>query len=97
MLELQGLNGESLVLDGEWIDKLRVGNSRGRNPISSYRETTVNEFTRRKRILFGEKEELLQVIVSAQNHMAVTVPAEKRAEVERFVQALEQAKAGAGS
>ena len=96
MIELEGINNESLVLDGEWIDKLRLGNSRARNPVSSYRETTVNEFTRRKRILFGEKEELLQVIVSCQNHMAVTVPVEKRAEVDRFVEALERAKAGGG-
>lgn len=96
MLTLEGLNGESLVLDGEWIEKLRVGTTRGRNPVSSYRDTTINEFTRRKPVFFGQKESLLQVVVSCQNHMSLTVPAERRAEVESFVDSLERAKAEAG-
>lgn len=93
MLTLEGINGESLVLDGEWIEKLRVGDSRARNPVSSYHDTTVNEFTRRKKVFFGEKEPLLQLVVSCQNHMGLTVSAEKRAEVDHFVAELEKAKA----
>jgi hypothetical protein len=96
MLTLEGLNGESIVLDGEWIEKLRLGNSRARNPISSYSGTQTNEFSRRKKILFGEKEHLLQVVVSAQNHMALTLPADRKADVDAFVSELEKAKAAAG-
>ena len=69
MLELHGINGESLVFDGDWIEKLRVGNSRARNPISSYSQTTMNEFSRRKKLFRGEKEQLIQLVVSCQNHM----------------------------
>lgn len=96
MLSLEGINGESIVLDGDWIEKLRLGNSRARNPVGSYRETNTNEFTRRTKLLFGEKEHLIQVVVSCQNHMSVIVPAEKRDEVDRFVAELEKASAGAG-
>lgn len=91
MIELKGINGESLVLDGEWVEKLRLGNSRARNPVSSYRETSTNEFSRRKKLFRGEKEQLIQIVVSCQNHMSLIVPAEQRAEVDRFVAELERA------
>ncbi len=96
MVTLEGLAGESIVLDGEWIEKLRLGNSRARNPVSSYTGTRTSELTRRKKILFGEKEHLIQVIVSCQNHMALMVPAERKAEVDAFVAELERAKTAAG-
>jgi hypothetical protein len=95
VLTLEGIDGESIVLDGNWIEKLRIGNSRARNPISSYKETQVKDFTRRKKVFFGEKEELIQITVVCQNFMSLIVPAERRADVEGFVAALDEAKAAA--
>jgi hypothetical protein len=95
VLTLEGIDGESIVLDGNWIEKLRIGNSRARNPISSYRETQINDFTRRKKLFFGEKEELIQITVACDNFMSLIVPAERRADVERFIAALGEAKAAA--
>ena len=73
-----------------------MGNSRARNPISSYSGTQTSELTRRKKILFGEKEHLIQVVMSCQNHMALMVPAESKGQVDAFVAELERAKAAAG-
>ena len=92
MLELQGINGESLVFDGDWIEKQRDGESRARNPIGSYRQTTMNEFSRREKLLRGEKEQLIQLVVGCQKHMSLIVPAEQRAEVDRFVAELDRAR-----
>lgn len=95
MFRIDGINGESIVVDGNWVEKLRAGSMRGRNPASQYTETKINEMSRRKKIFGGEKEELLQVIVGVGTYFSVTVPAAKRAEVDALIAELEQARARA--
>lgn len=95
MFRINGINGESIVIDGNWVEKLRSGSSRGRNPVTQYSGTQINEISRRTKLFGGEKEQLLQVVVNVGTFFSVTVPAEKRAEVDALIAALEQARAGA--
>jgi hypothetical protein len=97
MFRIDGINGESIVVDGNWVEKLRTNTSRGRNPADKYAGTDIKEFTRRKKIFGGEKEELLQVTVNVGTFYSLTVPAERRAEVDALIAALEKARDSANS
>ncbi|MCT7659779.1 hypothetical protein [Mycobacterium deserti] len=92
MFRIDGINGESIVVDGAWVEKLRANTSRGRNPADQYSGTEVKELTRRKKLFGGEKEHLLQVIVSVGTFYSLMVPAERRAEVDALIAELEQAR-----
>ena len=85
------MNGESIVVDGNWVEKLRSGSSRGRNPADQYAGTDIKETTRRTKLFGGEKETLLQVIVNVGTFYSLTVPAARRAEVDALVAELEAA------
>jgi hypothetical protein len=97
MFRIDGINGESIVVDGNWVEKLRTNTSRGRNPADKYSGTDIKEISRRKKIFGGEKEELLQVIVNVGTYYSLTVPAEKRAEVDALIAELEKARDSATS
>ena len=84
------MNGESIVVDGNWVEKLRSGSSRGRNPADQYAGTDVKEISRRTKLFGGEKEQLLQVIVNVGTYYSLTVPAERRSEVDALVAELER-------
>ena len=57
-------DGESIVVDAGWIEKFRLNDLKTRAPAQDYIDAEVKETSRRKGMLFGEKEELLQVLVS---------------------------------
>ena len=94
---IDGIDGESIVVDGNWVEKLRTNTSRGRNPADKYAGTQVKEFSRRKKLFGGEKEQLLQVIVNVGTFYSLNVPAERRAEVDALIAALEKARDSATS
>jgi hypothetical protein len=97
MFRIDGINGESIVVDGNWVEKLRTNTSRGRNPADKYAGTDIKELTRRKKLFGGEKEQLLQVIVNVGTFYSLTVPAERRAEVDALIAELEKARDSARS
>jgi hypothetical protein len=97
VFRIDGVNGESIVVDGNWVEKLRSGSSRGRNPADQYSGTQIKEISRRKKLFGGEKEDLLQVIVNVGTYYMLTVPAEQRAEVDALIAELEQARDRASS
>ena len=97
MFRIDGINGESIVVDGNWVEKLRTNTSRGRNPADKYSGTDIKEITRRKKIFGGEKEVLLQLVVNVGTFYSLTVPAENRAEVDALIAALEKARDSATS
>jgi predicted metal-dependent peptidase len=97
MFRIDGVNGESIVVDGNWVEKLRSGTSRGRNPADQYSGTQIEELTRRKKLFGGEKEHLLQVIVNVGTFYSLMVPAERRAEVDALIAELEKARERATS
>jgi hypothetical protein len=92
MFRIDGINGESIVVDGNWVEKLRTGTSRGRNPADQYSGTDVKEFSRRKKLFGGEREDLLQVVVSVGTFYSLTVPAERRGDVDALIAELERAR-----
>lgn len=92
MFRIDGIGGESIVVDGNWVEKLRSGTSRGRNPADQYSGTEVTEISRRKKLFGSEREELLQVIVSVGTFYSLTVPAERRADVDALIAELESAR-----
>jgi hypothetical protein len=59
--------------------------------------TDIKAISRRKKIFGGEKEELLQVIVNVGTFYSLTVPAERRAEVDALIAELEKARDSATS
>jgi hypothetical protein len=90
MLKLEGINLDSVTVDGGWLEKRRRGDTRGRFPLEEFKGATVNELSRRKKILFGEKEELLQVLLNfGTATVSIQVPAERRAEVNELIALLE--------
>ncbi|MDF2828823.1 MAG: hypothetical protein K0R01_2106 [Mycobacterium sp.] len=97
MFRIDGINGESIVVDGNWVEKLRTGSSRGRNPADQYSGTDVKEFSRRKKLFGTEKEHLLQVTVSVGTFYSLQVPAERRADVDALIAELERARESATS
>lgn len=97
MFRIDGLNGESIVVDGNWVEKLRSGSSRGRNPADQYSGIDIKEISRRTKLFGGEKEQLLQVIVNVGTYYSLTVPAERRSEVDALVAELESARDRASS
>lgn len=97
MFRIDGMNGESIVVDGSWVEKLRSGSSRGRNPADQYAGTDIEETSRRTKLFGGEKEQVLQVIVNVGTYYSLTVPAERRSEVDALVAELEKARDRASS
>lgn len=97
MFRIDGLNGESIVVDGNWVEKLRSGSSRGRNPADQYSGIDIKEISRRTKLFGGEKEQLLQVIVNVGTYYSLTVPAERRSEIDALVAELENARDRASS
>ncbi len=92
MFRIDGINGESIVVDGNWVEKLRANTSRGRNPADKYAGTDIKEISRRKKLFSSEREELLQLTVNVGTFYSLIVPAEKRAEVDALIAALEKAR-----
>lgn len=97
MFRIDDIDGESIVVDGNWVEKLRTKTSRGRDPADRHSGTQIKEFSRRKKLFGGEKEQLLQVIVNVGTFYSLNVPAERRAEVDALVAELAKARARAAS
>jgi hypothetical protein len=97
VFRIDGINGEAIVVDGNWVEKLRSGSSRGRNPADQYGGTEVKEISRRKKLFGGEKEQLLQLTVNVGTYYSLMVPAERRDQVDRLIAELEKARDAASS
>jgi hypothetical protein len=92
VFRIDGINGESIVVDGVWVEKLRANTSIGRNPADRYTGTDVTELTRRKKLFGGEKEHLLQLTIGVGTFYSLMVPAEKRADVDALLRELDAAR-----
>ena len=64
VFRVKDINGESIVVDAGWIEKFRLNDLKTRAPAQDYIDAEVKETSRRNGMVFGEKEELLQVLVS---------------------------------
>jgi hypothetical protein len=94
MIKVNGIANDALVVDGGWIEKHRGAEVRGKVALSDVQSWKINSLTRRKKIVFGEKETLLQLLVRTNGPMlSLTVPEERRGEVDELTAALQEAGA----
>ena len=88
-IEVQGLNGESIVFDGTTIAKFKHHGKQetARNPVSTYRETSVKQATK----LFGKPKvpAEYEVLLACSSIMSLTVPEEGKADLDAFIAALD--------
>jgi hypothetical protein len=65
----------------------------GRQPLARRQGAQVKEGTRRTKLIGGTKEPVLEILVNVGAFMSLTVPAERRAEVDALIAALEATRA----
>ncbi|WP_027346756.1 hypothetical protein [Hamadaea tsunoensis] len=94
MIFVDGQGNERLILDGEWFEKQRGGESKTRVPVSSFRGAQWQEIERRTKLFGGTKERLIQVTLTFDGGPFVGFVAEeaKRPELEALVAGLESAR-----
>ena len=94
MMFVDGQANERLVLDGEWLEKLRGGQSKTRAPASSFRGVTWQEIDRKVKLFGGERERLVQVTLEFDGgpFVGFVAAAEQRPALEAIVAGLEAAR-----
>lgn len=92
MIKVKGINGESLVLDGEWVEKLRAGEPRAKLAASSYRSAEVTGFERRRGLFRGGREQLVQAVLTFAEppFVSITVPRAERGPLDELLAELER-------
>lgn len=97
MIFVDGQSNERLVLDGEWFEKLRGGQSKTRVPAASFRGVAWKDVDRRVRLLGSEREKLVEVTLEFEGGPFIGFVAEagKRPKLEAIVAGLETARGGA--
>lgn len=90
MIEVRGLNGESLQFDGEYVRKFRHDGKEESavNPAATYRETQVKAKKAKK-----QAEPHYEVLVACATIFALTVPESEKPALDAFVAALEATRA----
>lgn len=94
MVEVKGQSNESLVVDGEWFEKLRGGDSKTRLPAKDFVSYELQEIDRKKKVFGGEREAMINLTLTF-NHppfVGFVTEATKRAEVDAVIAALEAAR-----
>ncbi|GAA4098201.1 hypothetical protein ACFFOS_01305 [Nocardioides kongjuensis] len=86
MIELKGLNGESLVFDGATLAKFRHNglDEAARNPVSTFREVQVRHKPGKR-----GKEGRYDVMVAMSSFMALSIAEDAKPLLDELVAALE--------
>jgi len=86
VIELKGLNGESLVFDGATLAKFRHNglDEAARNPVSTYREVQVKHKPGKR-----GKEGRYDVLVAMSSFLALSIPEDAKPLLDELVAALE--------
>lgn len=86
VIEVQGLNGESLLFDGATVTKFRHHgkDEAARNPVSTYREVQVKHKPGKR-----GKEGKYDVLLAMSSFMALSVPESAKSTLDELVAALE--------
>jgi hypothetical protein len=89
VIEVQGLNGESLVFDGATVSKFRHHgkDEAARNPVSTYREIQVKHKPGKR-----GKEGRYDVMLAMSSFMALSIPETAKSTLDELVAALEAAR-----
>jgi len=93
VIAVDGESNERLVLDGEWLEKQRMGQPKARIPASSFRSVEWKEFSKRKKLFGGEKVQMVQLVLTFEKppFIGFITEAEKRPQLEEIVAGLERA------
>lgn len=94
MLQLKARNGESLLLDGAWLEKRRGPESVSRVPVKDYQSYRLDKVSSRAWICCGDREEVLVLTVQAGVFLGLQIPAQQKNEVEGFMEAEQRASMG---
>jgi hypothetical protein len=92
MYEIKGEDGESIVIDGAFVEKYRGIDQRGRFPVTLYQGLDTRRFSKRRFVAFGEKTEIIQVLINVGAFLSLHLAADREAEVEELRRRLEEAK-----
>jgi hypothetical protein len=94
VISVNGQSNETIVLDGEWFEKLRGGDPKTRVPAASFVSVETQEIERKKKLFGGEKEALFQATFRFDGgpFVGFITSAENRARVEEIITGLEQAR-----
>lgn len=89
MIEVKGLNGESLVFDGATLAKFRHNgmDEAARNPLSTFREVQVKHKPGKR-----GKEGRFDVMVAMSSFMALSVPESAKPALDELIAALEASR-----
>jgi len=95
VLSVEGESNETLVLDGEWFEKQRMGQPKARIAAASFKEVQWKEFEKRTKLFGGEKVKMVQVVITFEKppFVGLITEAEKRPQLEEIVAGLEAAAA----
>ena len=97
MFRMDGINRDSIVVDGSWGESSGVDPRVAAIPRIGTPEPTSRRSAAGQSFFGGEKEPLLQMIVNVGTFYSLTVPVERRAEVDALVAELEKARDRASS
>ena len=94
MISVDGESNETLVLDGEWLEKQRMSQPKARQPIASFKQAEWKEFEKRKKLFGGEKVKMVQLVLTFEKppFYGFITEAENRPRLEEIVAALEAAR-----
>lgn len=86
MIEVRGLNGESLLYDGATVAKFRHDgkDEAARNPVSTYRQVQVKHKEGKR-----GKEGRYEVLLAMSSFMSLSIPEAEKARLDELVAALE--------
>lgn len=89
MIEVRGLNGESLLYDGATVAKFRHDgkDEAARNPVSTYRQVQVKHKEGKR-----GKEGHYEVLLAMSSFMSLSVPESEKTRLDELVSALEQGR-----
>jgi hypothetical protein len=91
VIEVPGLNGESLVYDGATVTKFRHHgkDEAARNPVSTYREVQVKHKEGKR-----GKDGRYDVLLAMSSFMALSVPESGKPALDELIAALDATRAG---
>jgi len=89
VIEIKGLNGESIVFDGATVAKFRHNgvDEAARNPVSTYRELQVKHKAGKR-----GQEGRYEVLLAMSSFMSLTVPESQKPSLDELTAALKAAR-----
>lgn len=96
MISVDGQSNETIVLDGEWFEKLRGAQSKTRLAASSFTGVETKVIERRKKLFGGDKEQLFQATFSFDNgpFVGFVTGIDNEPKVREIISGLEAARDG---